>query len=170
MKNPIKSYVIVSAISLLCALALFWLGGSFAEVTGNQDSILGLGFKASGAVGGFIIIFTLSQKTIIKFYERSSQTESLINMKVYLTSQPNNFSRNDQTYEAEYKLFNEDSGDSTSFPAEHFWEAGYLTILVKNVGERDYVSVTVKNSNNDHWESESFHSRSPKIAELTKLN
>lgn len=170
MKNPIISYVVITAISLACAIALFLLGGSLAEVTGNADNFLGLGFKASGAIGGFIIIFWLSQRTILKFYENIARPDALINVKVYLTSRPNNFKRNDQTYTAQYTVFNEDTGDSSSFAVEPFWEAGYLTVMAKDVGEKDYLTVKVENSNNELWESDSFHSRSPKITELTKLS
>lgn len=170
LNHPILHYLVIAVISLICAIALFKLGGSLAEVTGNDNSIIGLSFKAGGAIAGFIIIFWLSQIVISKFNMQSQTTSPIINVKVYLTTKPNSFIRSDSSYEAEYIIFNENTGDSKSFNTRPFWEAGYLTVLVKDVGEKDYLTVKLKNSNDELWESDSFHSRSPKIAELTKLS
>jgi len=170
LNNPVVSYLIISLISLLCAVALFNLGGSLAEVTGNEKSLMGLSFKAGGAVAGFIIIFWLSQIVIIKLHNNFQKANPTINVKVYLSAKPNNFERNDNSYQAEYLVFNEDSGDTTIYKVRPFWEAGFLTVLAKDLGDKDYLTIKIQNSKNKIWESDSFHSRCPKIAELNQLN
>ena len=170
LNHPIVYYLIISFISFLCAAALFKLGGSLAEVTGNEKNLIGLSFKAGGAIAGFVIIFWLSQIVIIKLYDIFQNSNTTINVKVYLICKPNSFERNDNSYEAEYIVFNEDTGESIKFTVKPFWEAGYLTVLTKDVGDKDYLTIKIKNSKSKIWESDSFHSRSPKIAELNQLN
>lgn len=162
--HPILAYLIISCISLFCAILLFQVGGSLAEVTGNDDTLLGVGFKAGGAVAGFIIIFLLSQKAVLRLKEDQRKESSVINVRVYLQSKSTVFNKS-IAYEAEYVIFDSDTGDSETFTAKPFWEAGYLTVFVKGVGEKDFLSIKVKDQVNV-WQSETFHSRSPKIAEL----
>lgn len=168
--HPILTYLTIALISCASAAALFELGGSLAEVTGNEENLLGLGFKAGGAVAGFIIIFWLSQIVILKLYDNYHKANPTINVKVYLTARPNTFSRRDGSFQAEYTVFNEDTGESKTFPTKPFWEAGYLTILTRDVGDKDYLTIKITNSENVSWESDAFHSRSPKIAELNQVN
>lgn len=166
--HPILAYLIISIISLICAILLFQVGGSLAEITGNDKTLLGFSFKAGGAVAGFIIIFLLSQKALLKLKEDQRKESPSINVKVYLQPKSNGFNRS-ITYQAEYKIFDGDTGDSQSYLTNPFWEAGYLTVFIKEVGEKDFLSVKIKNESSI-WESESFHSRSPKIAELNQLS
>lgn len=170
LNHPVISYIIISVISLACAIALFQLGGSLAEITGNEKNAIGFGFKAGGAIAGFILIFILSQKAINNFQEINRRNNPTINVKIYLQSKPNNFERNGSAYTVEYIIFNEDSGEKKTVSAGYTWEAGYLTVLAKDLGDRDYLTIRVTNDKNNSWESDSFHSRSPKIAELKQLN
>ncbi|HTB07717.1 MAG TPA: hypothetical protein VK806_12265 [Bacteroidia bacterium] len=168
--HPILIYLIISVISFGCATSLFYIGGSFAQVIDNQSRILGVSFQAGGAIGGFIIIFLLSQRAIIKFGDIQSKRNPTVNIKVYLSAMPDSFRRN-EAYVGEYKIYNEDTADSRTIETEPFWEAGFLTVRVKDVGENDYLTVKITNRTNDSiWESETFHSRSPKIAVLNLLN
>ena len=68
--HPVIVYVVISFVSLGCAVALFLLGGSLAEITGNNNSLLGFTFKAGGAIAGFILIYAFSHRTILKFNEK----------------------------------------------------------------------------------------------------
>jgi hypothetical protein len=172
MKNsgiPILCYLLIVIISFACAITFFKFGGSLAEVTGNENNLLGLSFKASGAIGGFIIIFWLSQIVILRFFKYFHKYGT-INIKVYLSAGQNGFDRQDDTYEAECIVFNEDSGESKTHSTKPFWEAGYLTVMARDLGEKDFLSVKIKNSRNKLWVSDTFHSRSPKIIELNQLN
>jgi hypothetical protein len=72
--HPVIVYVVISLVSLGCAVALFLLGGSLAEITGNNNSLLGFTFKAGGAIAGFILIYAFSHRTILKFNEKLQGT------------------------------------------------------------------------------------------------
>jgi hypothetical protein len=167
LDHPIMLYMVITTVSFACAYFFFKIGGSLAEVTGNDTNPLGFGFKAGGAIAGFMIIFVLSRNTIEKFYEK--RENMLITVKVYLLGKPTSFARN-HTYAAEYRVFDGDTGDSKEFSATPFWEAGFLTVIIKDVGDRDFLTIRVKNGDATIWESESFHSRSPKVADLTLIN
>lgn len=168
LDHPLLSYFVICGASLTCAFALFQIGGSLAELTGNEDSALGFGFKAGGGIAGFILIFVLSERALLKFYDNQRKANPLINVKVYLQVKPNGFDKR-VSYEAEYTIQNEDTGDSRTVSTVPFWEAGFLTVLVRSVGESDYLTIRIRNSEL-LWESESFHSRSPKITELFSIN
>lgn len=170
LDHPIIYYLVIALVSLTCAILLFYLGGSLAEVSGDQNSWLGFSFKASGGIGGFIIIFWLSQKVVMRFSEGHDGGDQKINIKVYLESKDGEFDRSNTSYLAEYNIFNEDTGDNQKYQTSPFWEAGFLTVQARNVGDSDYLTITVRDSADNVWESDSFHSRSPKIAQLQKLS
>lgn len=111
LDHPLLSYFVICAASLICAFALFQAGGSLAELMGNEDTVLGFGFKAGGAVAGFILIFALSVRTLLKFYDNQRKANPLINIKVYLKANGNGFDKS-VSYKAEYTVQNEDTGDS----------------------------------------------------------
>lgn len=165
LNHPLTYYVTISVISLLCAVALFMLGGSLAEVTGNDESLLGFSFKAGGGVAGFIIIFMLSQNMLLKF----KRSDPSINVKVYLKADPVGFKRG-AAYSGEYVIFNSETGTSTVYQVAPFWEAGYLTVLATNIAERDFLSIKIRDVEARIWESDSFHSRCPQVISLNLIN
>lgn len=162
LKDPIIIYAIVSAISLIIAILMFKLGDSLAEVTGNEDTLYGIGFKASGLLGGFIIIFWLSQSMILKFSKIEEKLKNQqINLKIYLKGKPDPFKRTID-YKCSYTLFNESTGHKRSDGCEHRWEAGYLTLDIPNVNNDDLVQVKVHNIDNQkEWKCDYFYPRAP---------
>ena len=162
-------YLISIGVSLLCAFLLFRLGGSFAEITGEEKSVIGMTFKAGGAVAGFIIIFWLSYIVMLRFEEKIKPQEFKISMKIYLHPENGNFDRRDSSYEATYLVYDTESGISRTYKSEVLWEAGYLTIIANELGDNDYLKVSVKNGGGLKWESDSFHTRSPKIEKMNLI-
>lgn len=65
-QNPIYIYLTIAGFSALSALVFYHLGGGLAEVTGKAE--FGFGFKAAGALAGFIIVFWMSLKVIERLY------------------------------------------------------------------------------------------------------
>lgn len=161
--HPLIAYLIIFSISLISALLLFQIGGSSAGVEASEKEI-GIAFKAGGAIAGFIILFWLSYKVILRLYEEKRKETATINVRVYLQSTTAIFNKA-LSYDAEYVIFDSDSGDSETFTTKTFWEAGFLTVFIKGVGEKDFLTVKVKDNANV-WQTETFHSRSPKVAEL----
>ena len=128
LDKPIIAYLIIIVCSTAVSILMFKVGESLAEVTGNSKTLAGLSFKASGSLGGFIIIFWLSQRVILRFSkEMVSNTKR--NMKVYLIGNPEPFEIGAQ-YECNYTLFDENTGERKEGTSQQRWEAGHLTVVL----------------------------------------
>lgn len=161
--HPLIAYLIIFLVSLISAVLLFQIDGkSSATADGIIDEAIK--FRLGGAIAGFVIIFLLSYKVILRFYEEKRKEAATINVRVYLQSTTAVFNKA-LSYDAEYIIFDSDSGDSETFTTKTFWEAGFLTVFIKGVGEKDYLTVKIKDNANV-WQTETFHSRSPKVAVL----
>ena len=159
LREPIVKYLVIAVFSICAAVILFQIGGSLAEVTGQQDTLLGVSFKAGGAVAGFILIFLISMKAIERL---QVEEERRINVKLHLVGKPERFDRQDTTYVCKYWLFNEETGERQELSSRHRWEAGYLTLDVREVGPDDMIKVRIENAQQKVWESQFFHPRAPK--------
>lgn len=166
LDHPMIRYLIIAVFSSVAALIFFALGGSLAEVSGNEDTFLGFGFKASGVIGGFVLIFFASLKAI----ERLTPVASTATMtvRVYLLGIPEGFSRED-TYACEGKILNTETGEKREFTSEPRWEAGFLTIDFHEVGHDDFVGATLR-SGQKAWRLDDFPPLvSQRTAELIKV-
>ena len=167
LEHPTIRYLLIVVVSIFAAVILFKIGGSLAEVTGQEDTIVEFGFEASGAVGGFLIIFWTSPKVIAML-----NREKRIGMKLYLIGKPKSFDRSDETYTCKYWIFNEETGDKKESPSvKPRWEAGFLTIDIQHVGPDDMIAAQVKNAQKDVWECDYFPTRAHTTdAELLENN
>jgi hypothetical protein len=166
-KRIISLYLITAGFSAISALIFFNIGGSLAEVTGNAD--FGFGFKAGGAIAGFLIVFWTSIKAIEKFYGLGDVNENNSKMKIYIVGTPENFDRQDNSYQCKYYLFNEETGEKREYNANFRWENGYLTIDLDQIKTDDLIAVRVANSEDKIWECDYFHSRA-QITEVKLIN
>lgn len=156
LEHPTIMYLLIGVVSIFASVILFKVGGSLAEITGQENTIVGFGFKAGGAVGGFLLIFWTSPKVIAMLNNR----EKRISMKLYLIGKPKSFDRSDKTYTCKFWIFNEETGDRKESPSfKPRWEAGFLTIDIKDVGADDMIAAQVKNAQKDVWECDYFLTR-----------
>ena len=77
MRFSTQNYLMIGVFSIIAAILLFNVGSSFAEVTGQQNTVLGVTFKAGGVIAGFLIIFLLSPGVIEKI-EKIEQDKDFI--------------------------------------------------------------------------------------------
>lgn len=160
LDNPVVTYLIIGSFSLFAAWLMFQIGGSLAEVSGQQDSVLGLGFKAGGAFGGFIIVFWLSQRVLKELRETAPKQDPLI-IRVPLLPKPSRFSRS-TVYRCTYWVLDPVSGQRKAVKAEPVWEAGVLTVYVRDVGQNESVQVRVEDAKTV-WESDYFSPRTNEV-------
>ena len=66
-----------------------------------------------------------------------------------------------------YTVYNEETGTRLVIPAEPWWDAGYLTITVRDVGSNDMIGARIE-SGGQVWESGLFHARTHWV-EMTLL-
>jgi hypothetical protein len=158
LDHPVVNYLIISLCSLAVALICFKLGGSLAEVSGNQDSVLGVTFKASGALGGFFLVFLLSQRALERFRKESgdlAKDSSTMRVKVYLRGKPQTFNPATK-YKCEATLFNEETGERRVLEVIPRWEAGFLTLDFLGVLLADYVGAIISDDRNQRWQLQDF--------------
>lgn len=163
LERPVIIYLIIGFFSTCIAIILFKIGGSLAEITGQEKTILGISYKAGGALAGFILIFIISLRGFERLQKISNAGETgRINMKLYLIGRPENFVRKDTTYVCTCWLFNGETGERKDFHPIHRWEAGYFTIDIRKVGPDDLIAVRIENVQKKVWECDYFHSRALK--------
>ncbi len=105
-------YLVITSVSLVCAVLLFKAGGSLAEVTGEEGTVLGFGFKAGGAIAGFIIIFALSFKDFEKLVAKLPQ--ATIN-RVYVKRAPKNDASSNGKFECKLWLYDTETGKKDTY-------------------------------------------------------
>jgi hypothetical protein len=153
LDHPVIRYLVIGLFSVGASVVLFLIGGSLAEVSGNEDTFLGLSFKASGAVGGFLITFWMSLRAL----DRLQPPSEPINFTVYLTGRPQPFSPSDRPYTAVARVFNRRSGEQREFEVQPRWELNHLTIDFRNVQADDLISARVEDAASTAWEFDYFY-------------
>lgn len=160
-----RNYIIIVILSAAVAISLFYFGEGTARVFSLNEKQK-FGVQASGAFAGFLLIFLISPKIINKL--ENIKKERRINLKLYLNAFPEGFIRNNN-YICKYWLFNEETGDDPKefvIGTKFRWEAGYLTLDIKDVSQYNRIKVRVEQMDkrqNKVWESDYFHSRAPII-------
>lgn len=146
LDSPIGRYLIVSVVSLIAAVLLFILGGSLAEITGNQ--FLGFGVKAAGPIAGFLIIFLMSDRAL----RRTPAVVEPLRSKLHVFKTSNNFTENDgNTYTCTAMIYNSSTNKEQRLSAITRWEAGYLTIDFMNLSSNDWIGAEIRNQANQVW-------------------
>ena len=153
LEHFMVQYLIVGFLGMSAALLLFEIGGSFAKVTGQENTAVGVSFEAGGAFAGFLLVFLLSASVIARL-QRIQQLNRQFHPRIHLICKPR-FSQVAQ-YQCRLTLYNEESGARRETPAEVWWDAGHLTITVRDAGPNDMVSVRLE-SGTQIWESGVFH-------------
>ena len=157
LDRPLVDYLLIILCSLGVAVICFKLGGSLAEVSGNEKNFLGLTFKASGALAGFIIVFFLSQRALEKLRRQAlaSKAAWAIPVKVFVQAEPD-FDPPATRYTCEATLFNEETGVRRTLQIAPRWEAGFLTVDLLDVSLADYVGALITDDRNRRWYLQDF--------------
>jgi hypothetical protein len=152
LDHPVVRYLIVAVFSTSASLLFFSLGGSLADISNNEHSYLGLSFKASGAVGGFVLLFFASIKAIERLTPRPPDPK--MHVRVYLVGTPEGFLR-EGAYICEGRVFDGETGDKRRFNAELRWEMGFLTVDFHNVGRDDILGAKISDGGRA-WQLDDF--------------
>jgi hypothetical protein len=152
-----KLYIVLSiaAASLAIAAACFYLGGVIAEAA-NATPIMGVTFKASGALAGFLISFL----TLFYAYQMLNPP---LRVKVGVASQKGPFARTGNVFKAKSTVLKPASGAKREQDVDAIWEAGGLTIHLRGVEQDDLVMIVVTDANGNRWESDFFSPLCPSI-------
>ena len=153
LERPIVSYSIMGIFSLAAAVIFFQIGGSFAEVAGEEGTFLGLSIKAGGAIAGFVIIFFLSLKGIEKLNDMPEKQRLLSEYILRVPAPPEG--PTDSTLVCRYRLYDRESGDWGEWRKIGYVRAGHgLTISVRDIKPQHSISVRLEDAQSNLWESE----------------
>ncbi len=156
--HPVVTYLIVVAASLIVAVITFLLAGSFAEITRQQNSGIGVGVKIGGPIAGFVISAWFGQHMIEGFRRGIGQPTKV---RLYLVGTPVPFERSDQ-YICSYTLVDSQTTSRQKVNADARWEAGFLTIDA-SAGDTDLLAVRVEDGKGRHWECDFFSARTKNV-------
>jgi hypothetical protein len=158
---------LIISISLVCAVLLFNAGGSLAEITGEDKTILGFSFKAGGAIAGFIIIFIISIKS---FELLIDQQPRIAIKKIHLKGISKPKLNTSANYSCQIYLYDTKSGKERFLNPKTGWENGMFTVYFAKADLRttDFYKLTIENDNKNKWESDTCHISEP-IIEIMQI-
>jgi hypothetical protein len=146
LDHPVIRYVIISVTSILAAVIFFRLGGSLAEISNSDSPLLGISFRAGGALAGALIFFLLSYR----FIEKPAVSTSRV--KLHVTRNPKNFSDSDgNVYTCTGLIFNPETNEQRRVPLITIWEAGLLTLNFVGVSPDEWIGAEIQNQANEIW-------------------
>lgn len=152
----LRHLLILIAVSLGISAVCFFFGGVIAEVA-SASPIMGVTFKAGGALAGFIISFFL----VLRAYHTMGAASLML--KVGITRHAGEFNRTNKKIKAKTTLMKYATGLKTEHDAEPIWEAGSLTVHLRGIEEDDFVKIVVTDGNGGSWESDYFSPLCPVI-------
>jgi hypothetical protein len=152
--EPLVRIVVLFALSVAAATLFYFLGGSLASASGNSDTILGFSFKATGAIGGFVIIFALSVYSMSKFKDNPPVLEPLDVLKFRVRGHPS-FSRNDN-YAVVCTISPQSGADQELRPYATL-DQQHLIFELKKIHHDDSIRVKITNQQDVSWEISSFN-------------
>jgi hypothetical protein len=156
LDHPVINYLIIITSSLFVALICFFLGGSLAEVSGNQRNMLT--YKASGALAGFIIVFFLSQWALAKLRREAAARRDawVMPVRVYVQAEPEKLDPPADKYRCEATLFNEVTGVRRTLQITPRWEGGFLTVDLLDVSLAEQVGAFIIDDHDRRWHVQDF--------------
>jgi hypothetical protein len=153
LNEATPQFVIVFMASVAAAVLFYFLGGSLASVSGDSGTFLGFGFKATGAIAGFVIIFMISSRSLRNLGSRPNFTPLNI-LRLRVRGQPA-FSRND-VYHVVCTIIGE-SGEKSEVQPDLGWEPpSYLTFDLRNIRPDDRIQATITNAQGLMWQINRF--------------
>lgn len=153
----LRNLLILAAASLAIAAGCFFLGGLVAEAT-SAGLILGVSFKAGGSLAGFVISFQL----LLHAYQTFGGA-SLV-LKIAVRPETGSFRRSGQGFSANVTVLKHASMSKSDRDAMVVWEAGSLTVHVRNIEQDDLVMIALSDGASRKWESEYFSPLCPSIS------
>jgi hypothetical protein len=148
--EPLVVYLVLFGVSLGAAVLFYFLGGSVAEVSGNSESILGVGFQVTGAAAIFIVFFLMSDRTVKKLTRRAP-----MDLSVRLKGKPKRLSKG-QSYRARYHVDGDEWTD-----VEPRWDGEFLVLDLRRVPSDRKIKAKVENDEGQAWLVDAFFIHEP---------
>lgn len=155
LEQPMVSNIVMGVFSTVAAILFFVIGGSVAEVTGQENNLLQVTFEAGGALAGFIIVFSLSHRAYGRILEMGGNSQK--RLREYILRIPaDGYNPQDPGLACQYKLYNrEEGGWDESWKPIGFIKGGEgsLQVYVAEMTEDNTIRFKLRDSNGDAWHS-----------------
>jgi hypothetical protein len=152
----LRVLLILASASLLIAAACFFLGGLIAEAT-SATPIMGVTFKAGGSLAGFLISFG----ALFLGYQKIGGASLML--KVAVSSQAGPFTRAGNLFKAKTTVLKIATGVKIDGDADAIWEAGSLTVHLRDLEQDDLVMILITDDKGGCWQSDFFSPLCPKV-------
>jgi hypothetical protein len=144
--SRIYHLLLIASASLVAATVSFFAGGYIAEAA-SATPVMGITFKASGALAGFLIVFA----ALFAAYLKLGVTIPLF--KVTVSPMRGNFPDSGNPYVAQLTIMKYASGKQQVRDAAVLWEAGGLTVHLRDIEEDDMVMIVLTDAAGKSWRS-----------------
>ena len=141
--------LILAALSLFIAAVCYFLGGLAAHVV-SATPIQGVTFEAGGSLAGFLISFIF----LFRAYQKTVVTIPLC--KVTVTSPAGPFTAKSNPFAAQITIMKYASGKTSAQSANVIWEAGGLTVHLRDLEIDDLVMISLTDGRGKTWKSNHF--------------
>lgn len=168
LESPIVSYIIMGIFSSVAALIFFLIGGGVARVTGQENTLIKVGFEAGGALAGFVIIFLLSFRVITNLRKMTPEEQRSLREYVLHVREDTIDARG---LICRYMLYDTETGDWGAWKQISYTrEAGAPKIQVTEMEERHIIRIRLEDGrNNIIWESEEDYPYGVSPVDLKRL-
>lgn len=158
VERPLGSTIVMLVLSTIAAVIFFQIGGSAARVTGQEGTVLGVGFEAGGAVAGFLLIFLFSTRQVEQ-QRRARPAERLLR-EYELRTPPNAqaLAPTDDRVACEYRLYDREDGGWGPWKSIGFVRNGSgLKITVSEMAPQHVIQVRITDGARGRWVSVEDH-------------
>ncbi len=141
----------IGTFSVVAAYILWKIGGNAAKVMSDNPAV-GITFELGGAIAGFASVFYILRWAFKEFHELQPPLRSI---KVFLIPRKH-FAAQD-TYSCKVWIYDDEVGEERTQELTPRREAGFLTILLRNMRQTETFRIELFNSQNKSWQSEYCH-------------
>ena len=148
--------LILAGASLLIATACYYLGGVIAEAA-SATPILGVTFKATGSIAGFLISFG----ALFLAYRKMKITS--LTLRVAVRTRKGKFTKAGNPFAARITIIKQASGKQHQQDAIVIWEVGALIVHLREIEDDDLVMIVVTDGAGTTWQSDFFSPLRPEV-------
>jgi hypothetical protein len=146
----------LAGASLTIASACYFLGGMIAEAA-SATPIMGVTFKATGSIAGFLIAFG----ALFLAYRKMNVT--LLTLRVAVRTRKGKFPKAGSPFTARITIIKQASGNQHQQDAIVIWEAGALIVHLRDIEDDDLVMIALTDAAGTAWQSEFFSPLRPEV-------
>ncbi len=151
----IVQYVVAALMSSGMAVLFYFVGGSLAEVSNNSQTFYGVGFKAGGALGAFVIVFLMSVKAIMDLSKTVPVAHTPFDIRLKVKAVDQQFKQ--ENYSGTASIKRAPSKQEDKVKVDPRWDGdGNLAVTLVQVFPNDQIAVLIESEDKRQWRVTGF--------------